>query len=135
MTDPGLAVRAASSDRSRTVALILNGLLGFTGAHRFYVGKPGTGVAQMLTLGGCGLWWLYDLVLIIGGEFRDAEGRRVVHWSADDAETAAALPSGQMERVLDELDHLRREMGELHERLDFAERLLTKGNPRGDRGA
>src|SRR5690349_6050103 len=116
MTDPGIVVRS-SSERSRTVALVLNGLLGVFGAHRFYVGKVGTGVTMLLTLGGCGLWWLYDLILIIGGEFRDSDGRRLVNWSADDAE-AAALPPRQLERVLDEIEHLRREMGELHERVD-----------------
>ena len=133
MTDSGLVVRSPSSERSRTVALVLSGLLGIFGAHRFYVGKVGTGVAMLFTLGGCGLWWLYDLILIVGGEFRDSEGRRVVHWSADEA-ASAALPAGQLDKVLDEIDHLRREMGELHERMDFAERLLTKGKERGGRG-
>lgn len=134
MTDPGIVLRAPASERSRTVALVLNGLLGMFGAHRFYVGKTGSGVAMLLTLGGCGLWWLYDLVLILGGEFRDAEGRRVLHWSAEDAEAAGALPPAQMDKLLDEVDALRREIGDLHERMDFAERMLTKANPRGLRG-
>ena len=134
MTDPGIIGRVPASERSRTVALVLNGLLGIFGAHRFYVGKTGSGVAMMCTFGGCGLWWLYDLVLIVGGEFRDAEGRRVVHWSADDAESAGALPGGQLDKVLDEVDAMRREIADLHERMDFAERMLTKANPRGLRG-
>lgn len=114
------------------MALVLNALLGVFGAHRFYVGKTGTGVAMLFTLGGCGLWWLYDLVLIVGGEFRDAEGRRVVHWSADEAEVAAA-PAAELGRVMEELEQLRAEVLELGERVDFAERLLTKGNARGAR--
>jgi hypothetical protein len=134
MTDPGIVRRAPASERSRTVALVLNGLLGIFGAHRFYVGKNGTGVAMIVTLGGCGLWWLYDLVLILGGEFRDVEGRRVVHWSPEDAEASGVASGGQFDKVLDEVDGLRREIADLHERMDFAERLLTKANPRGLRG-
>jgi TM2 domain-containing membrane protein YozV len=47
------------------------------GAHRFYVGKTGTGIAQLLTLGGLGLWMLYDLILILTAQFRDVDDRRV----------------------------------------------------------
>lgn len=66
------------SDRIRGVALPVAVLLGVFGAHRFYVGKTGTGLLMLGTLGGMGLWWLYDLILIVAGEFRDAEARRVV---------------------------------------------------------
>lgn len=38
--------------------------LGLIGAHRYYLGKTGTALAQTLTLGGLGLWWLVDLFLI-----------------------------------------------------------------------
>ena len=134
MTGSTLVPRFEASDRSRTVALVLNGLLGVFGAHRFYVGKTGTGTLMLLTLGGCGLWWLYDLVLILGGEFRDADDRRITDWSPSDAAAAGDVPSRELERVLDELDHLRQEMTELHERVDFAERLLSKGSSRGVRG-
>jgi hypothetical protein len=43
--------------------------------HRFYVGKWVTGILFFLTGGGAGLWWLYDLIMIATGRFRDAEGR------------------------------------------------------------
>jgi TM2 domain-containing membrane protein YozV len=36
------------------------------GAHRFYVGKTGTGLAMLCTLGGAGLWYLYDLIVVAG---------------------------------------------------------------------
>ena len=51
------------SERSRGISLILALLLGWVGGHRYYNGKVATGVAQTLTLGGCGLWWIYDIVL------------------------------------------------------------------------
>jgi TM2 domain-containing membrane protein YozV len=51
--------------------------IGVFGAHRFYVGKVGTGLLQLLTLGGLGIWWLADLIMILTGQFRDKEGQRV----------------------------------------------------------
>ena len=39
-------------------------LFGFTGAHRFYYGKPITGTIWFFTLGLLGIGWLIDLFLI-----------------------------------------------------------------------
>ena len=55
--------------------------LGLIGVHRFYVGKIGTGILMVLTLGGLGIWTLIDLILIAAGSFRDKEGRRVFLWT------------------------------------------------------
>ena len=68
------------SSRSRLIALLLCFFLGCFGAHRFYVGKTGTGVLMLLTLGGLGIWMLVDLILIAAGSLRDKEGRRVYDW-------------------------------------------------------
>ena len=67
-----------ASERKLIPAAILCFVLGVFGAHRFYVGKVGTGLLQLFTLGGLGLWMLYDLVLILTSEFRDGEGKRVL---------------------------------------------------------
>jgi TM2 domain-containing membrane protein YozV len=48
---------------SKTIGYLL-WLFGFTGAHRFYFGKPITGVIWFFTLGLCGIGWLIDLFLI-----------------------------------------------------------------------
>ena len=77
---PAIRVAVNPSDRSRLAALLLCLLLGWLGAHRFYVGKIGTGVLWLCTLGFLGTGVLYDLVLISTGEFRDGLHRRVVHW-------------------------------------------------------
>ena len=74
MTDSGY------SPSSRLVTLLLCWFLGVFGVHRFYVGKAGTGVLMLVTLGGLGIWVLIDLILILVGSFTDIEGRRVFIW-------------------------------------------------------
>lgn len=55
-----------------TVLLCL--FFGVLGVHRFYVGKVGTGILQLITFGGLGIWSLVDLIMIITGSFKDSEG-------------------------------------------------------------
>jgi TM2 domain-containing membrane protein YozV len=63
------------SDKKFLPALLLAIFLGCFGAHRFYVGKAGTGILQLLTCGGVGVWALVDIIMIATGSFRDKEGR------------------------------------------------------------
>jgi hypothetical protein len=109
------------SDKSRGVALTLAIFLGVFGAHRFYAGKVGTGLLQLCTLGGLGVWYLYDVILVASGGFTDSEGRRISRWDPE-ARDYGEIP----EQVLDELYALRSEVAELAERVDFAERLLAQ---------
>ncbi len=41
---------------------------------RLYLGKVGTGVLKVITLGGCGVWWLTDLILVLVGTTKDQNG-------------------------------------------------------------
>ena len=117
---PDLTGPLDPSDKSRGVATALAALLGPFGAHRFYVGKTGSGALMAVTIGGLGLWWLYDLIVVAAGDFRDAEGRRVSRWDPEVAESRST------DVLVQDVDALRAEVAELAERLDFAERLLAQ---------
>lgn len=63
-----------ASAKSYVVTVLLCFFLGCFGAHRFYVGKIGTAVLMLLTLGGFGIWAIVDLIVIIICNFKDANG-------------------------------------------------------------
>lgn len=109
-----------TSDKSRTVTLLLAALLGPFGAHRFYTGRTRSGVLMAVTLGGAGIWYLYDVIVVAAGGFRDAEGRLVTDWEIEERQRPDLSAD-----VLQELDQLRHEVAELTERVDFTERLLA----------
>lgn len=79
---PGYQSEKTVSPFSRLAALLLCFFLGWLGVHRFYVGKVGTGVAMVFTLGGLGIWTLIDFIMIIVGGFTDANGKYVLDWQS-----------------------------------------------------
>ena len=70
------------SDKEFIPTLLLCLFVGMLGVHRFYVGKIGTGVAMIFTLGGLGIWVLVDFILICIGSFRDTDGRIIKYQRA-----------------------------------------------------
>ena len=62
------------SEKGFVPTLLLCLFLGALGVHRFYVGKIGTGILMLLTLGGLGIWSLIDLIMIAVGSFKDKNG-------------------------------------------------------------
>lgn len=65
------------SEKGFVPTLLLCFFLGMFGVHRFYVGKIGTGLLQLVTLGGLGIWSFIDFIMIAIGNFRDKQGSPV----------------------------------------------------------
>ncbi|UBU09934.1 TM2 domain-containing protein [Nonomuraea gerenzanensis] len=61
--------------KSWLAAVLLCFFLGVIGVHRFYVGKIGTGILMIVTLGGFGVWVLIDFIMILIGKFTDKQGQ------------------------------------------------------------
>lgn len=55
-------------------ALLLSILVGSLGVHRFYTGNITSGVLMLITLGGCGVWTIIDIVMIAGNTYLDGDG-------------------------------------------------------------
>jgi|TARA_B100002052_G_scaffold124600_1_gene114401 TM2 domain-containing membrane protein YozV len=68
-----------TSDKDWTTLLILSVLLGGLGVDRFYAGHIGLGVLKLLTIGGCGIWALIDIIMVATGKFTDADGLPIVN--------------------------------------------------------
>lgn len=68
------------SKKSRLVLTLLSYFLGCWGVHRFYLGKVGTGILMIFTLGGFGVWWLIDFILAVAGKMKDKQGLDVSNW-------------------------------------------------------
>lgn len=67
------------SEKNWLTSLLLCIFLGSLGVHRFYAGKIGTGILMLITCGGCGIWTLVDLIMIIIGKFTDKDGNAIVN--------------------------------------------------------
>ena len=65
------------SDKGFVPTILLCFFFGMFGVHRFYVGKIGTGLLMLITLGGFGIWALIDFIIIVCGNFTDKQGNPI----------------------------------------------------------
>lgn len=72
---PPVESNSSLSSKDWLATLLLCFFLGVFGAHRFYVGKIGSAILMLLTIGGFGIWTLVDLILIICSDFKDRDGK------------------------------------------------------------
>jgi len=72
---PAAAVPGVPMEKDWLVALLLSILVGTLGVDRFYLGYIGLGIVKLLTAGGCGIWWIVDIILIATNKMTDAQGR------------------------------------------------------------
>lgn len=68
------------SPKSRMAALLLCVFIGIFGIHRFYVGKIGTGLLFFFTFSLLGFGYIYDIIMIATGYFKDANGLYLKNW-------------------------------------------------------
>mgnify|MGYP000927571088 FL=1 len=67
----------SESNSNWLTTLIVTLFLGGLGVHRFMNGKIGTGILMLVTAGGCGIWWLIDLIMVITEKFTDSNGNPI----------------------------------------------------------
>lgn len=108
------------SPRSRLAAALMALFLGWLGVHRFYVGKIGTAILMVLTVGGFGIWATIDLILILAGAFTDSAGRPVRTWLAQPMAPDARKGDldGRMDRIDRQLTDLQGVLIDMTDKLD-----------------
>jgi TM2 domain-containing membrane protein YozV len=68
------------SPKSRLAVSLFAWFLGVFGVHRFYLGRIGTGLLMLFTVGGLGIWALVDFIMAVAGVMKDKDGKLIKNW-------------------------------------------------------
>ena len=68
------------SGKSRSIALALCMFFGWAGAHRFYAKQTKMGLIMLFTMGGFGMVWFYDFIMLLLGKFKDNDNSIIAEW-------------------------------------------------------
>ena len=90
--DPWNLAHGAWISPKHTTASVLSLLLGWLGIDRFYMGRIGLGILKLITLGGLGVWWIVDMILVGAGKARDGSGTPLISFSDQQMPVDGGMP-------------------------------------------
>ena len=76
-----MRIKKFPKQRHFLAVFFISFMWGTLGVDRMYLGKWGTGIVKLITLGGAGIWVIIDIILIMTGSMRDKQGREMLQFA------------------------------------------------------